>query len=351
MGRKIIGKKKKRVVADASDSDDLAGALAKEFDIQVMSEDTEEQVPYRISFRHAGLQYITGGVPGGRFSEIIGDSASGKSYLGYELISRVLEMGGKALLQDVEVAYESKFGKRVGITGDKSFFYSKNKSLEKSFIIWRKFIKLVRQRDKDCPILIVVDSYPPLTPAISLKATEKMNEKEQKGYIYARKNAILGEKIGEFTTFLDEQKATLVMINQGRTKMNVMFGDTRTSNAENVLRFYATLRLWGKVGAKIKAGIGDTDKDRKITMRQVGVSASWETIKNRSIHPFKKTEARIIYTSGLQMYSGLFDLLAREGRIKLLPKKRFKFEGKVYPAKAMRKLVKRHPELLVVEKE
>lgn len=339
-------KTKKKVAKKSGDMmTDIASELAKEFEIQVMSEETEDQVPYYIPFKHKGLQYITGGVPGGRITEIIGDSQCGKSYLLYELIASVLDLGGHALLVDPEVAYEPRFGKKVGISGNKRFFYSTKKSLETFFTMSRRVITKIRAHDKTSPILIGLDSYPPLMPNMTVKELSSMkDEKDLKGYIYAKKNGILGILIGEFTGFLADNNATLVMVNQGREKMGVMFGESRTSNAENIMKFYATLRLWGRVGKKIKEEIPGSKAEAK--KRQVGVFSTWDTAKNRNIPPHKFVETKIVYETGVQSYSGLRDLLVAESRVKPLPKNCFIYRGEKYGPKDIRTVIQKNPHLL-----
>lgn len=321
--------------------DSIVSDLTKFFSISVMSEKSGDMTPYYIPFAHKGLQYITGGVPGGRFTQIEGDSQCGKSYLLYELISETLNMGGYALLNDPEIAYEPEFGARVGITGDKKFIYSKNKSLETFFDLSRKFIKAVRKSNKKCPILIGLDSYPPLLPNLTIKEFDTVqDEKSLKGYIHAKKNNILALKLGEFVSFLDEKQATCVMINQTKMKMNVMFGDPRTSNAENVIKYYCTLRLRGDFGKKIR------DKDKNV----LGVISKWETIKNRNITPFKKVAVDINYRKGVEPYSGLYELLINENKVEKCKIKKFnafKYKNKKFKKSSMKKVIKRYPEILI----
>ena len=135
MKKKKVKKKEKKSV--------ISGIM-KRFEMEIMSDKSPSQTPYVIPFKHMGLQYITGGIPGGRMTEIIGNSQSGKSYLLYEAIERVLSMGGKAFLNDPETSYEPAYGTSIGIKGDKSFFYSKQSVLEDFFTAAKEYILYVR---------------------------------------------------------------------------------------------------------------------------------------------------------------------------------------------------------------
>lgn len=347
MAKKLMKKKavtKTKTKKASGSVDDLVADLAKDFDVEVMSESHEDRTPYFIPFRHKGLQAITGGVPGGRFTEVQGDSQCGKSYLLYELIAECLGMSGYALLHDIERAYEPKYGKRVGIEGDKKFILSKEKTLEQIFLSSRKFVLGVRKFDKNCPILVGIDSYPPIVTMISQKEIDeqlkKGGAKELKGYREAKKNAAFSSQIAEFITFLDEHKATLVLLNQTRKDMGVMFGDPITSNADNIIKFYVTLRLRGRLGKKERKEVGKVKK-------QIGVRSVWETIKNRKIFPFKKAETLILYKTGINSYSGLADLLETEGIVKKVPKKGLEYNGESFAT--AKELVKAHPEVLTLE--
>lgn len=305
-------KKAKKVQADKkSSSQSVIDQLTKDFSVQVMSKDSKDLTPYYIPFEHKGLQYITGGVPGGRFTEISGDSQCGKSFLFYELMKSCLKMDGDALLMDPESAYEPKYGQRVRINGQ--FLYTRENSMEKSFALARKYIKAVRKKKKKTPILIGLDSYPALQTLGALKAMDKLenpNTKELKGYLAAKKNALLSELLQDFIPFIGKYDAAFVLINQIRVKMGVMFGDPTTVNAENIIKFYATLRLQGRLSNSIKTEIKIGPKKTK--KKKIGVDSVWKTIKNRNIDPFKEARARIMYKTGIDPYSGFSDLMVLE---------------------------------------
>jgi len=322
----------------------FAKEFAKEFEVSVMSENTADQTPYYINFKHKALQKNTGGCPGGRVTEFIGISQTGKSFLLYELISSVLGMGGYALLDDPECAYEPRYGRKVGITGNKKFLYTKNNMLEKFFKLAKKFVLEIRKTDKISPILIGMDSYPAMDIKVTLKDLEELPKDEVKGFRHAQKNNVLSCLIGEFTRFLDKHNATFVMVNQGKKKIGVMFGDERTSNADNIMQYFATLRLWGKLGARINEKIPGTKNKKK----QIGVISEWETLKNRNIPPHKKCITEILYKDGVKPLSGFAELLIEEGLIVAQKKKKdkprtYKYGKKKY---TLKKLLKKHPKLL-----
>lgn len=310
-----------------------------------MKQDSEDRLPYTIPFSNIGLQLITGGVPGGRMTELSGDSQCGKSYLFYDLMLSIQSMGGYTLMSDPEIGWEPKFGRRVGLTD--SFLYSDEKIMEKVLSWSRDNILAIRKKDKKAPILFGIDSYAALGINMSAKEIAKHDgSKELKGYMSAKKNAVFAELIRDYINFYSKYSVAFVLINQTRVKMGMMFGDPTTVNAENVIKFYATLRLQGKLGSKIKVST-KLKKNNEYVKKQVGVIANWETIKNRLVEPFKKVSMEITYKKGIKRNSGLGDLLLMEDRVDHdQGKGTFKYKGKSVKKEKIHKLVKKFPELL-----
>ena len=64
-----------------------------------------------------------------------------------------------------------------------------------------------RKHDKKCPILIGIDSYPPLQIKVSQKELKDQlknpdDPKEFKGYYAGQKNLMFSKLIGDFCSFL-----------------------------------------------------------------------------------------------------------------------------------------------------
>jgi len=313
MGKTKVNKgKKKKARRDVDvDVSGIVKKMSKKFEVEVMDKDTPDRVPYYIPFRHIGLQMITGGVPGARFTEIRGDSQCGKSYLIYELGLETLKMGGVFLLNDPENAYETAYGRRVGLEGNNTFAFSSERVLEDCFLLYRDFITRVRVKNKKCPILIGCDSYPPIQTILTKAEIEQQlkenGAKKLKGYREAKKNALFSNLMGEFLGFIEETNTTFILLNQLKKKIGVVFGDDTTSNADNIIRYYTTLRLQGTLGKRIK---------NKATGRRTGMWSKWETIKSRRITPFKSVSTKILYQDGVDRMSGLSELLVAEGKVK-----------------------------------
>lgn len=354
MAKKLKKKKIKSETVLSSAEKDILKSLGKEFDVS-LAESKGDDAPYVISFKHKGLQYITGGVAGGIFVEIHGPSQVGKSYVMYELGKSYIDAGGWYLQADIERAYKRVIGKRIGLEGQARFVKTKERNMEKLFKKMEKFVLKIRKHDATCPILLGVDSFNPLQlnetmrelekEMLSTQNSDKMVEaKDVKGYAAMRKNARFSDMMRDFIEFIASNKVTFLLLNQQRTKHGIMFGDNKTTNADDIIQFYCSLRLRGSLGAKMKK----SKESKKVIGRQV----YWETVKSRhpDIPPFMKVMTEIVYKSGLREYSGLDDLLIVEEiakACKVGKKKGLKFEnGDEVALSELPKYVAEHPEVL-----
>lgn len=353
-------KKQKPPTGPRSLKEIMAGVNKFKSEILEEKESSDFDFPYRIPFSHQGLQAITGGIIGGKMAEISGDSQTGKSFLLYELIASVQKMGGYAQLYDLEQAFENAYAKIVGIdltSGTLSIEH--NPDLGNFFSSSMVFITNIRDFEKTnklprAPILIGLDSFPGLQTAVDLKNME--DGKDLRGYAAMQKNAAFSQQIDKFVQFLSEYDATFVMLNQVRKDHSIEFGDKTVTPAETVIKFWCTQRIRGKLSKKIVKIVPSLEykNGQKLT---IGSSVIWETIKNRSVKPFQKVLAKFRYASGMDMYSGLDELLyaggkivpgtttkTKEGETVKKPIKGFRVKDVFFYS--MKELVEAHPELL-----
>lgn len=327
--------------------------LGKDFDTVGTEVD---EVPYTIPFRHKGLQFITGGLAGGIFVEAHGPSQCGKSYLMMEGGMAYIEAGGWYMQADIERAYKRVIGKKIGLEGHPRFVKTKERNMEKLFKKMEKFVLKIRKHDKDCPIFLGVDSFNPLQinetmleiekemKAMQDQDNKKIEAKNIKGYHAMRKNARFSDLMRDFIDFIEEHKVTFLLLNQLRKKHDVMFGDNKTTNADDIIQFYASLRLRGSLGSKIKPN----KESKKVIGRQV----YWETVKSRhpDIPPFMRVMTEIIYKEGLREYSGLDELFKTEDIAKSCKDGKFKAlkfkSGDVVKLSDLPEYVSNNPQLL-----
>lgn len=304
--------KSNKVEAKPSLADILSGL--KDVNPLVINEDSDKEftIPYRIPFTHKGLQSITGGIMGGKFAEISGDSQTGKSFLLYELIKNTQDMGGYALLFDGERALEANYIKMTGIKKDGTLALEYNMDIDNFFGYSAQFILAIRAINKTCPILIGVDSFPSFTCPLALENMEK--GQDPKGYAAMQKNNKFSQGIEKLIQILDEHAATLVVLNQTRIDHKIEYGDKTITLAENVVKFWCTQRIRGKLAKKIFR-MGKSIEFKKGIKIITGSTTKWKTIKNRSVRPFQEVATKIKFNSGVDIYSGLDEYLVNADKI------------------------------------
>jgi len=278
------------------------------------------QVPYyvdsgnlAINFACSG-KFISGGFPGGRIVEAFGPEASGKSFLGHCFLGSIQKKGGVAVLLDCERSSGSEFAERCGhVNPDRLIVYSPVtlQQVEKQII---SVVRAVRAKFPDKPIGIVWDS-------IGVNPTEReFSEIELPDNPTKAQLAAVGlERPGErakfankilrsLNPFLNDNDATLYVINQVRKKIGVIYGnDETTSGGGEALKFYASLRF--RTGAPKLF----QDKDTKLSL---GVNMTIANKKNRHFTPGIKVEnVPLFFASGINPLGGLLDALLMAGRV------------------------------------
>lgn len=278
-------------------------------------------VPYFIDTGNLALNYscsgkfITGGFPGGRLIEAFGPEASGKSFLGYCFMHSVQKMNGIAILLDCERSSGAEFAERCGHVDPDSLIVYDPITLEQVEKKITTVIKLIRERFPDKPIGIVWDSIS-VNPCNREWAETDLPENPTKSQIAeAGGNERPGERakisnkiLRSLNPFLNENDATLYVINQVRKKIGVMYGsDETTSGGGEALKFYASLRL--------RCGAPKLFQD-KVSKLSIGVNMSVTNKKNRHFTPGVKLEnIPLFFDVGINPLGGLLDALIMSKRI------------------------------------
>jgi len=342
-------KGKKEKVESSFDLDDIKSEL-KDFskDLEFFTDDETnieeletKDIPYFIPFSNEALQFITGGVCGGKVIEISGDSQSGKSFLAYQIMASVHEMGGWALLNDIERASTLSMLSNCGVKIGSRFNRSYERDLTKMFGLYLFWLKGIRKKEKELkmtpkPAVIVMDSFAMAQIKISMDEYEK--GKDIKGYAAMQKNAKYSDLISKFTGDLDDLQGTLVVINQTTIDYNITFGDKVKSKGEEVNKFPTTQRIRGKHLKKLTKTVPSLENPKEGNKIQVGVKVQWTCIKNRFVAPFQKAITYILFDRGMDKYKGFAENLIACERIKLVEvpvKKKDGTDGKKTETKFM----------------
>lgn len=286
--------------------------------------DLPESVDYWLDTGTLALNYICsgkfvgGGVPGGRISELIGDSATGKTLIGVNILRGVQAAGGIPVLLDSEQTFNPEFARKISkLDTDKMFTISAD-TLEGCFNKIYASIRFIRETvPVTVPIAILWDSIAAAPSDREFAETGLDMENATDSAIKAagagrvsrpgERALTCSKHFRNLPKFLKENNAALIVINQFRAKIGVMFGDpTDSAGGGRALKYYGSVRL------KLKGAKKTKDKFDCVN----GVNLTLECIKNKVYQPFLSAHTlHLLFTKGVNPFGGLLELLIQSERI------------------------------------
>ncbi len=246
-----------------------------------------------------------GGLPVGRYSEVYGPEGCGKTSLGYSFLAGVQRAGGVACHFDIEQSFDEERASVYGVdTESLIVLYAEN--LDEGF---EQLKEVVDAHDPDDgPLGIVYDSIAAskTKTAMDLKAGQKQP---------AREAALLSEEMPKLLGKLSKARAHLMLLNQIRTKLGVMFGDNTTTPGGNAPKFYSSVRLAFYGGKAIK----------NAKEEHLGKVVTIVGAKNRLAPPFRKVRVRLDYAYG---FNNVYSTLEHAKRMGVITPREKGFKGK-----------------------
>ena len=231
-----------------------------------------------------------GGLPRGRIVEIYGPESSGKTTLALQAIANAQRMGGTAVLIDAEHAFDPQYGRKLGIDMDR-LYVSQPDYGEQALDIAESLIH------SNAVDIIVVDSVAALVPKAELEG--EMGD-QQMGLL-AR---MMSKAMRKLTAASNRSRTCLVLINQVREKIGVMFGNPETTTGGRAIKFFASQRIEVRRTAQIKEGD-----------ESIGVGARVTVVKNKLAPPFKRCEVEIYFGKGISYLNDLLNFGVQLGLI------------------------------------
>lgn len=234
-----------------------------------------------------------GGLPGGRVIEVQGPPSIGKSHLAFECCKSVQKMGGIVIYIDTENATSLDNLRSIGINPGKQFVFIQENCIEQIFSIIESVINRAREIDDKIPVLIVWDSVAQSSPKAELEG----DFDQQTIGLAAR---ILSKGMRKIVDLIGDKLVTMLLVNQQRMKIGVMYGDPTTTPGGNAVPYAASVRLKMTGGSLIKKKINGEE-------RVVGIEVNVEVIKNKIAPPRRKVSFNIIFGKGIEEDHQIFD--------------------------------------------
>lgn len=233
-----------------------------------------------------------GGAPEGRIIEIFGPPSSGKSHLAIQLAASAQRMGGIVIYIDSENATDPALLSALGVDVSKRFIYVSESCTENIFKVMESTILKAKARSKDIPILIIWDSVAASSPKAELEGDYDQST-------IGLQARTISKGMRKITEIIGDNSVTLVLLNQIRLKVGVVYGSPETTPGGLAIPFHASVRLKVSSGQKLK------DKDGNV----YGIEVDISTEKNKVAPPHRKASLRIIFGQGISEGELIFDAL------------------------------------------
>lgn len=243
-----------------------------------------------------------GGVPIGAITQFYGESSTAKTVFVTHVLSNAQKLGYYTALVDSENAFNPIFAASLGLD-PKKLLYACPETIEDCFFQIENIITGIREYDSDTPIIIGYDSI-----AVSPSKVEYDAEGyESSNMIGAIRAKATGNCLRKINPLLRKYKVCLLVVNQIRSKVGVIYGSPETMAAGGKsLEYYLGVNL-KTVSNKTSDLIRDDNK------KVIGISGRIDNKKNKFALPFRSCQFRLIFDEGLVAEEGLVELLEEDG--------------------------------------
>jgi recombination protein RecA len=215
-----------------------------------------------------------GGMPYGRIMEMYGIEGSGKTSLMNKFIAGCQREGGIANLCDAETKFDEGWSKTHGVDPDK-LIVSQPAHLEE----WLEITEnAITQKPASRLMLVALDSVAALPPKRAVdEGLGQDDSVAEAARIWSRAMQLMPKLVSR-------HGVAMILLNQVRMKIGVMYGNPETTPGGNAIKAYAALRL------SVSPGKQTDDKQG----RYMNVRA----MKNQMHRPFNKAQLKLQYATG-----------------------------------------------------
>lgn len=278
-----------------------------------------------------------GGVPigprYGRTIHIAGEWSTGKSLiLDHMFRSTLVALNGLAVRTETEGTADPHFATAIGLPLD-MLVLQKPRTFEEGFDLFQEWHDAVRKENDEIPILWGWDSL----DSTEAEKSAGQGLSESGGWRYGGgRGEVLGAGLRRFATMSARYPTTLVMLNQTRDNVGVMFGPKKRTPGGNPPHFYASLELMLKAAQRPGSGyVRDAVRETGLTkeaLKRLGLTYQLEAARVRGRYIQAKVSKTkmgmtfdttadfyIDFRAGVHPYEGLMERLIFEGILRTSP--------------------------------
>ena len=274
-----------------------------------------------ISTGNFALNYLlsgdfTKGIPLGKVSVFAGESGAGKSYIvSGNIVKYAQQQGIFVVLIDSENALDEKWLQALNVDTDPSKLLKLNMAMiddvAKTVSTFMEDYKQMSEEDRP-KVLFVVDS---LGMLMSPTEMDQFQKGDMKGD-FGRKAKALKALVTNCVNMFGSYNVGMCVTNHTYASQDMFDPDDKISGGSGFV--YASSMVVAMKKLKLK-----TDANGVKTSQVHGIRAACKVMKTRYAKPFESVQVEIPYSTGMDPYSGMFDLMDAKG---LLEKKGNRYE-------------------------
>lgn len=226
------------------------------------------------------------GLPRGRVTTIWGASASGKSTTALQIIAAVQKQGGNAAFVDAEQTYSQEWAEACGVDNS-SLLLIRPDYGEQALDMVKDLV------ETNCFDCIVIDSIPALTP-------KAIVDKKVEDKTMAEVARMMTTFLSKVTPIISKTKTALILLNQVRSNVGVMYGPSEVMPGGKAVGFYSSIVL--KVSKDKKQIVLD-----KYTGDAIGHMMIVKNEKNKVASPYRSANYMFYYNEGADNREAIID--------------------------------------------
>ena len=264
-----------------------------------------------ISTGNYALNYLVSGdfnkgVPLGKVTIFAGESGAGKSYFASgNIVKHAQEQGIYVVLIDSENALDETWLQALGVDTDESKLLKLSMSMiddvAKAISTFMKDYKAMDEEERP-KILFVIDSLGMLLTPTDVKQFDAGDMKGDLG----RKPKALTALVRNTVNMFGAYNVGMVCTNHTYESQDMFNPDEIISGGRGFI--FASSIVIAMKKMKLKE-----DEDGNKTTQVHGIRAGCKVMKTRYAKPFENIQVKIPYKTGMNPYSGLFDLAEAKG--------------------------------------